>query len=235
MIEYQARDISRAVAAICPDIQSQVRTNLKPTDRVFWWELSACILSSQVPYVTAVEAANSIDKQGILFESRADDSTTFERLYSVLLNPFVINGQMRRYRFPEIRARQLSAAHKIFNDMKKRSPISLFNEFDDVTTARMWLVDYIPGLGPKQASMFLRNIGFSYDLAILDSHVLNYMRSIGIYSEEARSISGLRKYDRYEAVLRDHAKELDCPVGILDWAIWVVMRVVNRKYEALEV
>lgn len=81
--------------------------------------------------------------------------------------------------------------------------------------------------------MFLRNCGVTYDLAILDRHVLNYMSAQGIYSGAQASISGLSQYGRHEQRLRDHAREMDCPVGLLDWAIWIVMRVANRKQEAI--
>ena len=79
--------------------------------------------------------------------------------------------------------------------------------------------------------MFLRNVGVSYDLAILDRHVLNYMSALGIYAGSNLSIGCLTRYRQYEVVLRDHAEDLDCPVGLLDWAIWIVMRVASRKVE----
>jgi len=83
--------------------------------------------------------------------------------------------------------------------------------------------------------MFLRNVGVSYDLAILDRHVLNYMAALGIYSGTGGSIASLAQYRRLEAVLRAHADHLACPVGLLDWAIWIVMRVANRKMESIAI
>ena len=83
--------------------------------------------------------------------------------------------------------------------------------------------------------MFLRNAGVSYDLAILDRHVLNYMSRLGIYSGTKHFISGLKQYKLHEDVLCEHALELDCPVGLLDWAIWIVMRVANRNMETVAV
>jgi N-glycosylase/DNA lyase len=96
-------------------------------------------------------------------------------------------------------------------------------------------VKHVPGIGPKQASMFLRNAGVTYDLAILDRHVLNYMSKLGMYSGNKYSISGLTHYRRHEETLKKHAEELDCPVGLLDWAIWIVMRVANQIKEAATV
>ena len=83
--------------------------------------------------------------------------------------------------------------------------------------------------------MFLRNAGLSYNLAILDRHVLNYMSAIGLYSGKKQSIATLSQYQRHETTLRDHADDMNCPVGLLDWAIWIVMRVANRKMETIAI
>ena len=109
----------------------------------------------------------------------------------------------------------------------------MINSFSNAAKGRDWLVNYAPGLGPKQASMFLRNVGISYELAILDRHVLNYMTALGIYSGKTLSISGLTQYRQYEIALREHARGLNCAVGMLDWAIWIVMRVANKNKETV--
>jgi N-glycosylase/DNA lyase len=154
------------------------------------------------------------------------------RFVDLLSKPVSVNGRYRAYRFPVVRARQLAATHAAVSK-KACSLRALIDGFRNAKDARAWFVEYAPGIGPKQASMFLRNAGVSYDLAILDRHVLSYMSALGIYHGDLRSISGLTQYCRYEAVLRDHAHGFDCPVGLLDWAIWIVMRVANRKMECV--
>nr|WP_207768743.1 hypothetical protein [Pelagivirga sediminicola] len=117
---------------------------------------------------------------------------------------------------------------------KTRDSLSeLLEEFTTAEDARKWLVDNAPGLGPKQASMFLRNVGLSYDLAILDRHVLEYMELLGLNSAHSRSVQSISGYVDTEVVLRAHARDSDCPVGILDWAIWIVMRVIKQPKEKL--
>jgi N-glycosylase/DNA lyase len=145
-----------------------------------------------------------------------------------------VDGHPRTYRFPVARARQLAATRAAIT-AGKCSLCELIDGFRDASEARAWFVKHVPGIGPKQASMFLRNIGISYELAILDRHVLNYMSKLGIYAGANLFISGLAPYLRHEAVLREHAQELDCPVGLLDWAIWIVMRVANRSMEPVTV
>ena len=77
--------------------------------------------------------------------------------------------------------------------------------------------------------MFLRNAGISYDLAVLDRHVLNYMAAIGLYTGAERAISTLSHYRTQEDKLISHANRLGFAVGLLDWAIWIVMRVAGAR------
>jgi N-glycosylase/DNA lyase len=183
-----------------------------------------------VPYDLAVAAADAVNAESPFLDNKWDQDLLSLRFVDLLSRPVSVNGRYRAYRFPVVRARQLAATHAAVSK-KACSLRALINGFLNAKEARAWFVGYAPGIGPKQASMFLRNAGVSYDLAILDRHVLNYMSALGIYNGNARSINGLTQYCKYEAVLRDHAQVFDCPVGLLDWAIWIVMRVANRKME----
>lgn len=231
MTHYAPDALSKAVAAICPDIRSRIDTSLVTDERHLWWELSCCILSSQVPYSLAMAAADAIDKHGYLHQDDQASRGLADRLFDLLSTSLVVEGKKRNYRFPKARAGQLAATRAAVT-MVGGSLNSLISGLS-ANDARKWLVAYAPGVGPKQASMFLRNCGITYDLAILDRHVLNYMSAQGIYSGGQASISGLNQYGRHEKTLRDHAREMDCPVGLLDWAIWIVMRVANRNQEAI--
>jgi len=232
---YAPKRLSDAVAAICPDIQDRVvRLSVPLDERKLWWELSSCILSSQVPYVLAVAATDAIDAEGLLLDSCHDTDSLTARLVDVLRKPLSVEGRSRAYRFPVARAGHIAATRAAIVG-KAHSLHALVDHFRDAGDARAWLVTHAPGIGPKQASMFLRNVGVSYDLAILDRHVLNYMAALGIYSGTGGSIASLAQYRRLEAVLRAHADHLACPVGLLDWAIWIVMRVANRKMESIAI
>ena len=229
MNRHTAKSLSNAVAAICPDIQSHVQHSVGPCDdRALWWELSSCILSSQVPYPLATAAADEIDRKGLLFHRYSNQEHLQKKLTHLLTQPLIVGGTPRKYRFPIVRAKNLARCHALVTNTK-HSLTELIHSFDSSIEARKWFVKYVPGIGPKQASMFLRNAGVSYDLAILDRHVLNYMLQLGIYSGTKLFISNLKQYYKYEAALQQHASELSCPVGLLDWAIWIVMRVANQR------
>jgi N-glycosylase/DNA lyase len=232
MNEYAPCALSRAVAAICPDIQTQARRVVQPCERSLWWELSTCILSSQVPYPLAVSVANEVDAQELLLGEQQEIHVLHQKLFDIFVTPLHVEGCLRKYRFPQKRSRQLSNARQIVT--KEYGTLTNFLESSlDAVEARAWLINHVPGIGPKQASMFLRNVGVSYELAILDRHVLKYMSALGIYSGKELFISNIKQYRRYEAVLKGHAEELDCSVGLLDWAIWIVMRVANRNAEVV--
>ncbi len=235
MNAYGPESLSNAVAAICPDILSRVaQPTLRPDERRLWWELSSCVLSSQVPYALAVAAADAIDAEGLLLDNHNNQESLTSRLAEVLRTPLSVEGRSRAYRFPVARARHLAATRAAVTS-EARLLRSLVDSFSDAAEARIWFVTHAPGIGPKQASMFLRNVGESYDLAILDRHVLNYMSAIGIYVGAGLSITGFAQYRRIESVLRDHADSMKCSVGLLDWAIWIVMRVASRKVEPIAV
>lgn len=230
MSSYAPELLSKAVATICPDIESYIRSPMISNERQMWWELSCCILSSQVPYSLAVAAANAIDQVGLLYQVRESRESIASGIKEILSKPLFIEGKKRNYRFPIARSDQLAETYCAV--LKEADSLSdLLNSFSNPVESRNWLVKNAAGMGPKQASMFLRNIGISYELAILDRHVLNYMSVLGIYSGSSNSISTLSQYCRHETILQEHAKGLDCSVGMLDWAIWIVMRVASQNKE----
>lgn len=230
MTIYSAEALSRAVAAVCPDIRLRIEEGVVSNERHLWWELSCCILSSQVPYPLAMAAADAIDAQGYLHQAECNRADLAELLFEVLSVPLDVEGKKRSYRFPKVKADHLASTWAAVASTGG-SLSALISK--DANEARAWLVAHASGIGPKQASMFLRNCGVTYDLAILDRHVLNYMSTQGLYSGTQASISRLSHYGRHEQRLRDHAREMSCPVGLLDWAIWIVMRVANRKQETI--
>lgn len=217
--------LRHAVSILCPEIERRVAANDRVwNERELWRELACCVLSSQVPYDLAQAAAQRIDGEGLLLGREAPAS----RIEAVLSEPVSVGGRMRRYRFPRSRAVQLAATHRAV--MKRTGGLQLLlRNGDGAESTRSWLVANAPGVGPKQASMFLRNVGYSYELAVLDRHVLNYMRALGLHGTGALPV-GLTRYHRCEANLVDHARELGYRVGLIDWAIWIVARAARRLH-----
>ncbi len=221
--------IRHAVSVVGAEINSQLSTNTPQpwTESRLWTELACCVLSSQVPYETAQAAAVRLEASGLFLEEKVAPRDLEVALAELLRCPFDVNGASRRYRFPDSRARQLTAT--IVEVRREAKGLSgLLGSFGDIEMARGWFVTNAKGLGPKQASMFLRNVGASYDLAVLDRHLINYMMMMGL-TTDPKPMRRMADYRRDEVVLKDHAAGFGLPVGFFDWAVWIVMRVVNAK------
>jgi len=89
------------------------------------------------------------------------------------------------------------------------------------------------GVGPKQASLFLANVGRGNDLAVLDTHVLDYLGLVGILQgPERRWPKTMRQYEAVEARFLSYSDLVRVPVPDLDTAVWVVMRVYKQQRSA---
>jgi len=84
---------------------------------------------------------------------------------------------------------------------------------------REWLVKNVKGMGHKEASHFLRNIGKGRDLAILDRHILKNMKLIGIIDKIPDSMPP-KKYLELEGILRQFSDEVGIPMDHLDIVLW---------------
>ena len=99
----------------------------------------------------------------------------------------------------------------------KDSISSKLGEFDSELEMREWIVGNLKGLGMKEASHFLRNIGYT-DLAIIDKHIINLLVSEGLI-ERPKSLS-VKKYIEIENILRELAKKTSTSLGELDLYLW---------------
>jgi N-glycosylase/DNA lyase len=118
-----------------------------------------------------------------------------------------------RHRFPSKRAEFILKAREHKGDLKKTITSQLSSQ-----AARDWLVDNITGLGMKEASHFLRNVGY-LDLAIVDKHIMSHMEETGIIDQRPATLTR-KKYLEYEAILQKVAKMLDMPIGEMDLYLW---------------
>jgi len=84
---------------------------------------------------------------------------------------------------------------------------------------RDWLVKNINGLGMKEASHFLRNIGFE-DVAIIDFHIVDLLKREKLIEEFSNL--NKKKYLEIEEVLRDLGNKVNLPLGELDLYLWYI-------------
>jgi N-glycosylase/DNA lyase len=82
---------------------------------------------------------------------------------------------------------------------------------------REWIVKNLGGLGMKEASHFLRNIGYK-NIAIIDKHILNLLVKEKII-EKPKTITP-KKYLEIENKLRQIANKMNLSLGELDLYLW---------------
>lgn len=83
---------------------------------------------------------------------------------------------------------------------------------------REYLVEEIKGMSYKEASHFLRNIGYR-DLAILDRHILNYLKKYHVIEEIPKTLSA-KKYYAIEERFKEFSLEEGISMDELDLLFW---------------
>jgi N-glycosylase/DNA lyase len=120
---------------------------------------------------------------------------------------------VHKHRFPNARAKYIAEAQRLRGTLK-HTIVSMPNSRE----ARDWLVANVKGLGMKEASHFLRNVGY-LDLAIVDKHIMSHMEETGLIIERPSALSR-KKYMEYEGMLARVAEDLGMPLGVMDLYLW---------------
>lgn len=121
-----------------------------------------------------------------------------------------LNGVRFKYK----KAKYVIEARNKFNEIKEA-----MKEIKEEKEAREWLVKNIKGMGYKEASHFLRNIGKANNLAILDRHILKNMKTYGIIDEISKPITR-KKYMMVEKKFIEFAEKNGLLPTHLDFILW---------------
>ena len=130
------------------------------------------------------------------------------------------------YPFPGSRTEYLRRTLERFGG-DLRCLVVMIRAAKDAREARRRIVEGVCGLGPKQASFFLRQIGYPEPVAILDVHVLAYMRLAGL-CEEGKTPQSIHRYEDLERRLLSYAYGRGFSTPMLDSAIWITMRTARE-------
>jgi len=172
-------------------------------DEEIFIELAFCILTPQSKAQSCWEAIRKLEDQDLLLSGNAEQ-----------MSPY-----LHCARFKNKKAHYIEEARKLFMHDGKISIKSRISTFDSIYKCRDWLVNNIRGLGYKEASHFLRNIGFGESVAILDRHVLRNLTMLHIIEEIPNSLSR-NKYLQIEKKMAAFAKQLHIPLSHLDLLLW---------------
>lgn len=122
--------------------------------------------------------------------------------------------ELRRlgHRYPRVRARYIVEARRYSGRL--REVLSMFGSGRE---AREWLVRNVRGLGYKEASHFLRNVGFE-DVAIIDFHILDLLARRGVV-DKPKTLTR-RRYLEVESILERIASTAGVSLAELDLYLW---------------
>jgi len=123
-----------------------------------------------------------------------------------------------RHRYPRKRAEYIARAKKYLEEEHRFNLKEMLNNHEDIHSLRDYLAKNITGLGYKEASHYLRNIGFT-GLAILDKHVLNSLRELGVIREE-KPPRNRQEYLELEAEMKRFSEGIRIPLDELDLLLW---------------
>lgn len=221
--------IPQPILEIYYDIEQRLskrKTWQEISEQDIWNELCLCILASNVPFEQAQSATehlklnNFINRDWILENPNSEKIIAIELSKQICL-PRKKNGDFRKYRFPNVRAKNIVNTCNFLshtnNSLKK-----LLKQFKSEESARNYLSKNISGLGLKESSHFLRNIGYATTLAIIDVHIISFLKNIKLISEIPSLTDS--KYYELEDKMRKLANFYGINLAILDNAIWNYMK-----------
>lgn len=159
-------------------------------------ELCFCILTANFNATRCIKIQNEIGN-GFLTLSKKE-----------LIKKLSEHG----HRFPRMRAKYIVEARMYKNSIK-----SIINSFEDEKELRKWLVKNIKGLGYKEASHFLRNIGFD-NLAIIDFHIIDVLVRYKLIKRPKTLTK--KKYLKIENILKKIANKSRLSPAELDLYLW---------------
>ena len=192
-------------------IKNQIQSRLKEFDRI--WakaddkellvELAFCILTPQSNAHACWDDIQRLLETGQMWNG----------------NEKQIAAEIRGARFHHTKARRIVKARNKFLGNSKTPLKTSIQSFETPFEARDWLVKEVEGLGYKEASHFLRNIGQGQELTILDRHILRNLILYDVIKELPKSISR-KRYLEIEKRFKKFALSVNIPLSHIDLAFW---------------
>ena len=203
----------KALAARVDELRQDPRVRKMVEDRVeefrqvhemdtnkWYEELVYCLLTAYASAVMGQKCVDALCCENILLDGSEDDIRVC----------LVETG----HRFPNKRSEYVYNTRHLAPTIK-----DTILGFETSREARAWLVENVKGLGWKESSHYLRNIGY-FDLAIIDRHILNNLREFKLLEEDGKKGLTKKRYLAIEEMLDLVADELKMEPGELDLYMW---------------
>jgi len=176
---------------------------LNRSDDDVFAELCFCLLTPQSSAKTCWAAVSRLKERTLLLKGTANE----------------IQPQLNDVRFGDSKARYIVEARATFTKDGKLFLKSHLSSFGNPFELREWIVENVKGLGYKEASHFLRNVGLGDEFAILDRHILRNLKRLDVIVEVPVSITK-KRYLEIEEKLRRFSREIGIPLADLDLLFW---------------
>jgi len=203
-VKYEIKELYRNVRPLIEKRLTEFRIMWeKGDDYAMFKEFIFCLLTPQSKAKICWDAVERMEQKSLLMNG--DYREILECLEGV--------------RFRNKKAEYIINSRAIFLDNAIPMVKPIISRFKSPEEARDFLVKDVKGMGYKEASHFLRNIGCGENLAILDRHILKNLKFLGKIKDIPQSIS--RKiYMELENLFLRTAEELDIPPAHLDLLLW---------------
>ena len=175
------------------------------SDARLWEELAFCIFTAGASARMGMRAVEAV--RPLLWEGKPEEMTQAIR-------------KAGAHRFPVARPGYIVVARSYLREYCGMGLRQRLNSFSNPIERRDWLAQEkrIKGLGYKEASHFLRNIGLKGH-AILDKHVLRCLSELSVI-EECKPPGTRARYLEIEEKLRRVARDLKIDFEELDLVLW---------------
>lgn len=165
----------------------------------YFYELVYCLLTPQSSAVNAGKAVEALKDEGLLEKDLEASEILFRKQHYI--------------RFHNTKAKRLREVKENYNQ--------ILSKLCNGTTSRElreWLVKNVNGLGWKEASHFLRNIGHR-DLAILDRHILKNLKKHKVIRSLPKTLTA-KRYLSIEKKFKVFARDIGITIDELDLLFW---------------
>jgi N-glycosylase/DNA lyase len=178
---------------------------LESNDERFWEEMVYCFFTGGCSAKMGLRAVDAV-RPLLIAGSREELAAALKGVH----------------RYPNARSRYVVESREYIRSRLGFRLSETLESFNCPLERRDWLVREpgIKGLGYKEASHFLRNVGYR-GYAILDKHVLRCLKDLGVIDNDKPPATRLR-YLQTEEKLRQLAKDLSIGFDELDLVLWSV-------------
>lgn len=186
------------------------RVYKRENDKRLFAELAFCICTPQTKARSGAAAIIDLYNHNLLFKGSEES---------------IANILIKHVRFHNMKARNIVLARKLYFPKEKfilRERIDDAIKNDSIVSLRNELAKEVKGYGLKEASHFLRNIGFGQKIAILDRNIMRVMSKLDILPESMTPKTSLTKnnYMSCESNLVEYSKKEKIPMEYLDFVFW---------------